>query len=99
MGGGLSFCQDTNQGLQMLGAVVGKGQLRECDYEFDEVVAYLQNYDLLGKDIYFANRTELGKFLIDEQNKFKAGLRSLNSNQKMVFDRALYDILGRRLYV
>ncbi|MBU2028553.1 hypothetical protein KJ761_01530 [Patescibacteria group bacterium] len=96
MSGGLSFCQDANQSLQVLGTVIGKRQ--KYDVEFDEAVAYLQNYGLLGKDVDFANRMELGEFLIDKKSKFKMGAIVLNKKQIAVLDQALDDILGRRIY-
>jgi hypothetical protein len=95
MSGELSFCEkNVKQTLRVLGTVIGDNQ---DDIELIQAVGRLKRVDLLEKDVDFANRVKLGEFLIDEQNKFKAGSRVLNKSQMVVLDQALYDILGRRL--
>jgi hypothetical protein len=92
----LSFCQDANQSLRTLGTVIGKRE--QYDYEFDETIAYLQHYNLLGKDIDFTNWMELGKFLLIQKEKFRVGFMLLNEKQKVVLDQSLQTILGMGLY-
>jgi hypothetical protein len=96
MSGGLSFCQGANQSLQVLGTVIGKRE--RYDYEFDETIAYLQHYNLLGKDVDFANWMELGEFLLIQKKKFKTSSTLLNEKQKVVLDQSLQTILGMGLY-
>ena len=97
MNGGLSFCgEDANQSLNISKTVIGKRE--QYDYEFDETIAYLQYYNLLGKDVDFANWLELGKFLLIQKEKFKAGWILLNEKQKVVIDQSLQTILGTGLY-
>jgi len=97
MNGGLSFCgEDANQSLRTPGTVIGKRE--QYNYEFDETIAYLQHYNLLGKDVDFANWLELGKFLLIQKKKFKAGWMLLNEKQKVVLDQSLQTILGMGLY-
>lgn len=86
-----------NQSLGMIGAAVLEE--RRYDVEFDETIAYLQHYNLLRKNVDFDNNwMKLGEFLIDEKNKFKAGVIVLNKKQIAVLDQSLHDIVGRRVY-
>lgn len=96
MRGVLSFCREANQSLQVLGIMVEKRE--QYDLEFDETIAYLQHYNLLGKDIDFASWMKLGEFLLYKKERFKKGFEVLNKKQMMVLDQGLHDILGNSLY-
>ncbi len=96
MNSGLSFCQNTNQSLQVHGIMVGKEKPE--DVELNQAVVRLKMVGILPPDASFANRAKCGEFLLSEKKKFKEGISALNREQEQVLNQGLRDIIGNSLY-
>lgn len=68
------------------------------DVVLDKTVAELRESNLITREAQFSSRRELGEFLIEQQGRSKAGKFPLTMTQAIVFDQALQNILGRRLF-
>lgn len=82
------FCQTANQSFEKVAME---------DVELQKTVAEMKDWGLLEGEAEIVNRRELGKFLIDQQGKIKAG-QSLTLAQRAVLDRALSQIFGRSIF-